>query len=117
LGFALENFDAIGRWRDTDGGAKIDPVSQAADGVAINGSAHFREYLLGRSDEFVNTLVRKLLEYAVGRTLEHHDAPTVRRLARASAQQKYRWSALIADIVQSAPFRMRSVAQSETTAQ
>jgi hypothetical protein len=116
LGFSLENFDATGRWRETDGGAAIDPVSTALDGVTIQGASGFREYLLGRSDEFVRTLVHKLVEYSVGRSLEYYDAPTVRALMRSAAENDYRWSTLIAEIVQSPPFRMRSVANSETAA-
>ena len=117
LGFSLENFDATGRWRESDGGARIDPVSTAQDGRTIDGAAGFRDYLLTRKDEFVHTVVRKLVEYAIGRTLEHHDAPTVRRVTAAAAQHDYRWSSLILDIVQSPPFQMRRVASSEVTAQ
>jgi mono/diheme cytochrome c family protein len=117
LGFALENFDATGRWRDADGGAAIDPVSTALDGATIEGAAGFRQYLLGRSDEFVRTLIHKLVEYSVGRSLEYYDAPTVRALIRSGADNEYRWSALIAQIVQSPPFRMRRVADSEAAVQ
>ena len=108
LGFALENLDATGRWRDTDGGAPIDAVGTTSAGATIDGPAGFRDYLLGRSDEFVRTLTRKLLEYAIGRSLEYYDEPAVRRLAHAAAPE-YRWSSLILGIVQSAPFQMRTV--------
>jgi hypothetical protein len=116
LGFALENFDATGKWRDTDAGAPIDAISTAVGGATIAGPAGFREYLLSRSDEFVRTVVRKLLEYALGRTLEYYDAPTVRQLHRTSAEHGHRWSAIILGIVESAPFQMRRVTAPETTA-
>jgi mono/diheme cytochrome c family protein len=109
LGFSLENFDAIGHWRETDAGARIDAVSTALDGATIDGPAGFRQYLLGRGDEFVQTLVRKLLEYAVGRSLEYTDAPVVRGLTRSGAENDYRWSSLILEVVQSPPFQMRKV--------
>jgi hypothetical protein len=117
LGFSLENFDAIGQWRDTDGGAKIDAVSTTPGGAKIDGAAGFRDYLMSRSDEFVHTMVRKLLEYALGRTLEYYDAPTVRKLVRASAKQDYRWSSLIVEVIQSAPFQMRRTAGPEANIQ
>jgi hypothetical protein len=107
LGFSLENFDAIGHWRETDSGARIDAVSTALDGATIDGPAGFRQYLLGRGDEFVQTVVRKLLEYAVGRSLEYTDGPVVRRLTRSAAEHDFRWSSLILEVVQSAPFQMR----------
>jgi mono/diheme cytochrome c family protein len=117
LGFALENFDATGRWRERDGGAAIDAVSTALDGATIQGAAGFRDYLSGRGDEFVHTLVHKMLEYSIGRSLEYYDAPVVRRVIRAAALHDYRWSSLIAGLVQSPPFRMRKVADSGAAAQ
>jgi hypothetical protein len=109
LGFALENFDATGRWRETEAGVPIDAVSTTASGAKIDGPAGFREYLLGRSDEFERTLVKKLLEYALGRSLEYYDEPAVRRLARDAGHSDFRWSSLILGIVESVPFQMRSV--------
>jgi hypothetical protein len=111
LGFALENFDATGRWRETDAGAPIDAVSTTASGMKVAGPAGFREYLLGRHDEFVSTLTKKLLEYAIGRSLEYYDEPVVRRLVRDASRTDYRWSSLILGIVESVPFQMRSVTQ------
>jgi hypothetical protein len=113
LGFVLENFDATGRWRDTESGLPINAVGKATGGVTIDGPAGVRSYLMSRSDEFARTLTRKLLEYALGRSLEEYDAPTVRRLVRDVAQKDYRWSALILGIVQSTPFQMRSAAGQE----
>ena len=107
LGFALENFDAIGRWRTADGTADpIDASGVMPDGTPFRGPTEFREALLGRSDDFVRTVIEKLLTYAVGRDLEYHDAPAVRAIARQAADD-YRWSSLILGVVQSEPFQMR----------
>jgi hypothetical protein len=115
LGFALENFDAIGRWRDTDSGLAIDAVSTMPGGARIDGAAGFHEFMLGRSDQFVRTLTKKLLEYAVGRTLEYYDEPAARRIMRDAARSNYQWSSLILGVIESAPFQMRQVAAPEET--
>ena len=107
LGFALENFDGIGRWRDNDGGATIDPVSMMPDGGKIDGPAGFRAYLLDRRDQFVNTLAGRLLEYFLGRRLEYYDRPAVRQIVRKAASNEYRWSALVQGVIESVPFQMR----------
>ena len=106
LGFALEHFDAIGQWRETDGGA---PINATIDwqGATVDSPRAFREALLGRGTTFVHTVAEKLLTYALGRGLDYRDAPTVRRLVRDLAANDYRWSALIEGIVGSTPFRMR----------
>jgi hypothetical protein len=109
FGFVLENFDATGRWRETDAGAPIDRISAGMRGETVDGPAGLRVYLLSRSDEFVRTATRKLLEYALGRSLEYYDGPAVRQLVQDAALGDYRWSSLILGIVRSAPFRMRSV--------
>jgi hypothetical protein len=116
FGFVLENFDATGRWRETDAGASIDRVSAGMRGETIDGPAGLRTYLLSRSDEFVQTVTRKLLEYALGRSLEYYDGPAVRQLVRDAAPGDYRWSSLILGIVKSTPFQMRRVASPEETA-
>ncbi len=109
LGFALENFDAIGRWRDDDDGAPID-AAITWRGMSVDGPGAFREALLERSDdEYVHTVVEKLLTFALGRGLTYVDAPTMRQLARDTARDGYRWSALILGIVESAPFQQRVV--------
>ena len=84
-------------------------VSAGLRGETVDGPEGLRTYLLSRSDEFVRTVTRKLLEYALGRSLEYYDGPAVRQLMRAAAQNDYRWSSLIVGIVESAPFQMRSV--------
>jgi mono/diheme cytochrome c family protein len=108
IGFALENFDAIGKWRDTESGAAIDPTSTLADGTKIAGPKSFRE-VLTQGDEFTSTVIEKLLEFALGRSVAYYDQPTLRQLRRRAAADGYRWSSLILDIVDSQPFQMRRV--------
>ncbi len=108
LGFALENFDAIGRWRTSDAGVPIDASAVLADGLtAFDGPGGLRRVLLGRSGQFVETVTEKLLVYALGRGVEHYDRPVIRGIVRAAAADDYRWSSLILGVVESAPFRMR----------
>jgi hypothetical protein len=112
LGFALENFDATGRWRTTgEGGSAIDPAGALPDGTAFTGPAELRQVLVKRFPQFVTTMTEKLLTYALGRSLEHFDAPTVRQIVRSSADGDYRWSSLITGIVRSTPFQMRSAGE------
>ena len=106
LGFALEHFDAIGQWRETDGGAAINATIDWR-GRTIDSPRAFREALLGRGATFVHTVAEKLLTYALGRGLDYRDAPAVRRLVRDIAEDGQRWSALIEGIVRSAPFQLR----------
>ena len=108
LGFALENFDALGGWRTLDAGLPIDASAVLADGTTrFDGPQGLRRVLLERSGQFVETVIEKLLTYALGRGIEHYDRPVVRAVARAAADEDYRWSSLILGIVESAPFRMR----------
>ncbi len=110
LGFALENFDAIGRWRATDEtGKPVDTSGTLPDGTAFKGPAEFRRALLANERDFVNTVTEKLLTYALGRGLESYDMPIVRAIARGAAAGGARWSALIEGIVTSVPFTMRTV--------
>jgi mono/diheme cytochrome c family protein len=111
LGFALEHFDAVGRWRETDGGAAIDATINL-DGSTVDSPKAFREALLGRGNEVVHTVAEKLLTYALGRGVEYYDAPTVRRLVRDLARDEYRWSSLVLGIVRSDAFQMRRAAAS-----
>ena len=109
LGFALENFDAVGRWRENDGGAPID-ASITWNGANIDGPASFRDALLAHSEEeFVRTVAEKLLTFALGRGLTYLDAPTVRTIVRDAARHDYRWSSLVLGIVRSAPFQEQIV--------
>ena len=113
LGFALENFDAIGRWRESDEGAPIDSAITWRD-TAIDSPKAFREALLRQGeDELLRTIAEKLLTYALGRGVDYLDAPTVRRIVRDAARDDYRWSSLVLGIVRSAPFQQRIVRDSE----
>ena len=111
LGFALENFDAVGRWRAREDGAEtpIDASGALPDGAPFDGPAAFRDALLREpwATEFAATVTEKLLTYALGRGLEHYDAPAVRRILRDAEPGGYRWSSLILGIVESVPFQMR----------
>jgi hypothetical protein len=107
LGFALENFDAIGQWRTRDAGATIDASAQLPDGAGFEGPNGLRAVLLDRPEHFVETVAEKLLAYSLGRGLEFYDRPVVRRIARDAAASEYRWSAIIGGIVRSTPFQMR----------
>ncbi|GIT67120.1 MAG: hypothetical protein Ct9H300mP25_05920 [Acidobacteriota bacterium] len=107
LGFAMEHFDAIGRWRETDGGAEINATITLSDAV-IDHPRAFREALLSDGDnEFVRTVTEKLLTYALGRGVAYYDAPTIRRITRILKDHDYRWSSLIAAVVASEPFQKR----------
>jgi hypothetical protein len=108
LGFALENFDAIGKWRDNeDNGQAIDPSGTMADGSTFRGPLELRRVLLEKREQFAMTIVEKLLTYSLGRGLEFSDQPTIRAIMRAAREQDYRWSAIVLAIVNSAPFQMR----------
>jgi hypothetical protein len=111
LGFALENFDATGMWRDRDrhAGVRIDSSGELPDGTPINGPDDLRKQLLRRPEQFVQTFTEGLLTYATGRTLQPHDMPTVRRIVRGAATREYRFSALVEAVVRSEQFRMRRV--------
>ena len=114
LGFALENFDGIGQWRDTDGGAPIDASGVLPDGTAFTGPADFREALLERRGEFIRTVAEKLLTYALGRAVGAPDMPAVRGILRDAAPDDHRWSSLILGIVESRPFQMRRAQDAAT---
>jgi mono/diheme cytochrome c family protein len=108
LGFALENFDAIGEWRDIDAaGSPIDASATLPDGTTFTGPAELRKVLLNHADDFLTTLTEKLLTYALGRGLEAADAPAIRRIKREAAGANYRFASLIQGIVTSTPFQMR----------
>ena len=120
LGFALENFDAVGRWRVGEEGAaaEIDASGTLPDGAPFDGPAAFRDALLRVpwATEFATTVTEKLLTYALGRGLDHRDAPAVRRILRNARDDDYRWSSLILGIVESAPFRMRRASDADDAA-
>jgi hypothetical protein len=107
LGFSLENFDAIGKWRTTDAGVAIDASGVLLDGTKVTGPAALRQALVAQKQQFVRAVTEKLLTYTLGRGLEYSDAPAVRGIVRSAAADNYRWSSLILGIVKSAPFEMR----------
>jgi hypothetical protein len=109
IGLALENYDAIGRWRTTDEGVTIDASAQLVDGTAIDGPASLRNALLDRHEAFVASMTEKLLMYAVGREIKYYDMPVVRAVMRDAAKNRYRFSDLVMGIIRSAPFQMRTV--------
>ena len=109
VGFALENFDSVGRWRDTGpDGAALDVVGTLADGSQVNGPSALQQAILGRPDAFVTVVTEKMLTYALGRGLEPADMPVVRRIVKKAAQNDYRLSTVVLGIVESAPFQMRT---------
>jgi hypothetical protein len=108
VGFALENFDAVGAWRSDDSGTAIDASGQLADGTNIDGVIGLRQALLARPEVFVNTMTEKLLTYALGRGLDYHDMAAVRAIVRDAARQDYHFSSLVIGIVHSVPFQMRT---------
>jgi hypothetical protein len=108
IGLALENFDAVGSWRTRDHGEVVDTTGQLADGTQVDGVSGLRDALLKRPDVLVHTATAKLLTYALGRGLEPEDMPTVRAIARQAESGGYKFEALIAGVVSSAPFLMRS---------
>jgi hypothetical protein len=107
IGFSLENFDLVGRWRTSDGGSDINPTGQLVDGTPLDGPASLRAALLSRSDTFVRTMTEKLMIFALGRPLQYTDMPFVRAIDNQAALQHNRFSALIAGIVASPSFQMR----------
>jgi hypothetical protein len=107
LGFSLEQFDAIGRFRAQEGGTEIEASGALPDGTAVNGVEGLKKVVLSRRDEFVECLAAKMLTYALGRGLEWYDQPTVRAIRRQVAREDYRFSSLILAIANSVPFQMR----------
>ncbi|MGE0816152.1 MAG: DUF1592 domain-containing protein [Vicinamibacterales bacterium] len=109
LGFSLEHFDAIGRWRAGDAGGPIDANAVFADGTPIDGVAGLRRFLLLHRDDYVETFVAKMLTYALGRHVDYHDMPAIRRIVRDAAPD-YRWTSIVLGIVRSTPFQMGATA-------
>jgi hypothetical protein len=109
LGFALENFDAIGGWRTSDeSGNPVDASGTTVSGAKVEGLAGLRALLLEHPEQFPRTVAEKLMAYALGRRLEYYDRPAVRKIVRDAATHDYRWSAIILGIVESPAFLMRA---------
>ena len=110
LGFALENFDAIGRWRaSSESGTPIDASGSFPDGTTFEGAEGLRQALLLRGDQFVSTVTEKLLMYGLGRRITYHDAPTVRAITREAGRHEHRFSTIVLGVVHSVPFQFRQV--------
>jgi mono/diheme cytochrome c family protein len=111
IGFAMENFDAVGRWRDADGGQPIDASGVFPEGTRFEGIAGLKKELLRQPEQFVHTVAERLLMYAVGRNLQYYDAPSVRAIVRESAEARFTLSSLVLGVVKSRPFQMREADQ------
>ena len=107
IGFALENYNAIGAFRKKDGGLKIDTAAELPDGTTFDGIADLKQILKDRKQEFVRCLTEKMLIYALGRGLEYYDRPTVDRIVAQLEAEGYKSSVLVTEIVKSDPFRLR----------
>ncbi len=107
IGFALENFDLVGTWRDVDGKSPVDASGQLVDGTKLNGPADLRAALLSRSDAFVTNATEKLFTYALGRPVQYFDMPAVRAVVHRAAQNDYRFSSLVLGVVSSDAFQMK----------
>ena len=108
IGFALENFDLVGTWRDADGPGPVDATGQLADGTPLNGPSDLRRALLARTDAFLTVATEKLFTYALGRPVSAADMPAIRAIVRDAGRQDHRFSAFVVSLVKSPSFRMRS---------
>jgi hypothetical protein len=113
LGFALENFDAIGLWRAHEDGTPVDASAELFDGSKVNGPVALQSWLAGHSQQFVRVTIEKLMTYALGRGVEYQDMPLVRAIARDAAGQGNRFSTVVVGIVKSPPFQMNTKARSD----
>jgi hypothetical protein len=109
IGFSMENFDAIGGWRDKDGGFAIDATGQLPEGQSLNGPESLRKVLLERKGEFVRCLTEKMLTYATGRGLEYYDQCTVKDVVADVERNNHRISALVSAVVKSDAFQKRRI--------
>jgi len=107
MGFALENYDLIGAWREKDGSAPIDSRGKLADGTPLAGPADLRAAVVSRSEAFVTTATEKLMVYALGRPMHYYDMPAVRSVVRRTGRDGNRFSSLVLGIVESDAFQKR----------
>jgi hypothetical protein len=107
LGFAMENFDAVGAWRSKDGGRAIDASGELMDGAKVDGVIALRQALVARPDVFYRTFAEKLTIYAIGRGLDARDMPAIRAIVRSASKNDHRFSAFVMGVVNSTPFQMR----------
>jgi hypothetical protein len=106
MGFAMENFNAVGQWRTEDAGKAIDATAVTNDGVALDGIDSLRKLTLERGDQFAQVVAEKLLTYAIGRGLEYEDMPLLRSVTRAAADDNYRFSSMLMQVIDSPAFTM-----------
>jgi len=116
VGFALENFDAVGAWRIQDSGFPVDPVGTLYDGTSVDGPASLRRFLLDNEDLFLTNFTRNLLMYATGRIFQPYDMPAVRAIVASAAPRAHQFSAYVLGIVTSTPFQMRRVEETVAAA-
>jgi hypothetical protein len=110
IGFALDNFDADGKWRAKqggDGGVPIDAAVQLYDGQKVDGPVALRQWLVGYSPQFVRMFTEKMMTYALGRGVEYYDMPAIRAIARDAARENNRFSSIVLAVTKSAQFQMR----------
>ena len=116
IGFSLENFDAVGQWRTTDEGSKIDPTGTLFNGAKVDGPVSLRQMLTSSPQIFVGVMTEKLLTYALGRGVQYYDMPAVRGIVHDASRDGYRFSSIVMGIVKSTPFQMKSKSPEELTA-
>jgi len=107
IGFAMENFDAVGRWRDRDANKAIDSSGVLPGGIAFDGVSGLKKVLLSQPELFAGAFTEKLMMYALGRNVQYYDMPAVRKIVRDSQKQGFTFASLVLNIVKSAPFQMR----------
>jgi hypothetical protein len=107
IGFALENFDALGRWRAQENGRPLEVTSTLPDGTVVDGVEGVRQLVLRDPALFVEAVTGKLLMYALARNVQHYDQPTIRVIARDSARQNFTFASLVLGVVNSVPFQSR----------
>jgi hypothetical protein len=113
IGFALENFDAVGAWRTNDSGFRVDASGKMFDGARLDGPVSLRQAILNRTDAFIGTFTENLLSYGLGRVIDYHDMPFVRGIEREAARNNSRFSSFILGVVKSPSFQMRRVEEVE----
>jgi len=116
IGFALENYDAVGTWRSLDADVPVDASGDLADGTHVNGVVELRNALLKKPDLFVGTMTEKMMTYALGRGIDYRDMPAVRLIVKDAGRDGYRFSSLVLGMVRSVPFQMKMAPDKESEA-
>jgi hypothetical protein len=115
IGFALENFDAVGGWRINDGGLPIDPSGELFDGTTLDGPASLNQAILKHSDMFVSAFGESLMTYGLGRVVDYRDMPALRSILKDAARSGNRFSSFVLALVKSAPFQMRTAEETASS--